>query len=110
MSEAANNSETRRRELSLTLQAVLICGGYWFTTIYFFYSPNILAFVGLANWRYEHVVGNLLTIGTGGTNSLIYLTLNRFVIGANVCLCCMILYFSTIKTSVRKLVCGDVQT
>ena len=67
-------AEARRREVSLSIQATLIVGIYWITTLYFFHSQKL---VFLAQWRYSYALGNWLWIMTAAINPIVYLSMNK---------------------------------
>ena len=69
-----HQAEARRREVSLSIQAAVIVGFYWFTTIYFLHSSKFAFF---AEWRYSFALGNWLWIATAAVNPVVYLSLNK---------------------------------
>ena len=69
-----HQAEARRREVSLSVQASLIVGFYWITTLYFNHSQK---FTFLAQWRYSFALGNWLWIATTAINPIVYLSINK---------------------------------
>ena len=69
-----HQAEARRREVSLSIQAVLIMSYYWIGTIYFLLAQNLTFFT---QWRYSNALGNWLWISGAAINPIIYLSLNK---------------------------------
>ena len=69
-----HQAEARRREVSLSIQAIFIVISYWLITLYFLHSQQ-LDF--LAQWRYSFALGNWLLIATAAINPIVYLSINK---------------------------------
>ena len=69
-----HQTEARRREVSLSVQATLIVGFYLFSTLYFMHSRK---FAFLAQWHYSYAFGNWIWIATAAINPIVYLSLNK---------------------------------
>ena len=69
-----HQAEARRREVSLSIQAVVIVGFYLLATLYFLHSQDSAL---LAQWRYSYALGNWIWIATAAVNPIVYLSLNR---------------------------------